>query len=424
MAKRVERGRSDITFADACAELSAVLQPGVRPRIIDALALDDDVDRGMQRLRSAMRTHSLPAVGGPIKLASVIGAFDARARRMGLHLMSTWDYRAHRFSGDNTAVLMLDRCALHQTPAATHRHTAAVLLDHYLATVLGLIASRAWEEGDPNENLARAGVLLAELQSGDSSGCQFAADIETLLLVAVSQYHPEEGAYERLADDLDSLAGSSRLRMALACAGALGGHLRWGLHHMYGRDVGRMRDDNVIDYPLVVFALATLAKAYAEDRSNATIVEGLLNGLSADPRFAVGRTPSWLRTYRESHAETRELVLSMRDALLEDVQQFLPSPRQHSPLGFDCNFLCNALVAMVVTAAIRTGATPPINAMFTRDPLPGWTLDATALFGHTLAAYAIATRQAEDRAPLVTYDPRDAAHAFNVTTTVLREASA
>jgi hypothetical protein len=252
MSKRQARQRTEITFGDACELIEEALAHGARPRILDALDVDSGFAESCDRLRGAMRSHIFPTTGEPLRLNRVVQSFDTRLRRAGLHVLESWDYVAHRFAPDITPVLMLDRCALDRLRPEQHRGAMSVLLDHYFLSVLGVIVARAWDDGDPNENLDRAERLLYALQECDGSGRRFAGDVETLLLMAVSHYHPEEHAYEHLVRSFDALEGVHRSRMAAACAAVLASHLRWGMRFMYGRDVSRMRDDNVVDYPFVV----------------------------------------------------------------------------------------------------------------------------------------------------------------------------
>jgi hypothetical protein len=435
MPTRQQRPRTEITCDAACELLEHALAGDVRSQVLDALDIDGDFALACTRLRNAMRSGVFPTSGAPLKLQSVVQGLDARARRGGLHVLETWDYRAHKFTGEINPVLMLDRCALPRTPADERRAVLSVLLDFYFVSVLGLVVVHAWDGGDPHPTLARAGTLLHALQETGGSGCRFVDDVETLLLASVSNYHPEESAYDGLAERLDVLHGEHRTRMGLACAAVLGGHLRWGLHHMYGRDVGRMREDNVVDFPLVVFGLSTLIGRYdglaslpdgdAEGHAErARIAEGVLNGLSADPRFALDRTPDWLRVFGAQHGDARDALLGHGERLLRDFAAFQPSSGSFSPLGFDCNFLSNAIVAVVATAVATPGERPSINALFTRAAAPGWPADASLRHAHELAAYARATRLATDVSALVVYDPRDAAHSFNVTTALLRERTA
>ncbi len=215
--------------------------------------------------------------------------------------------------------------------------------------------------------------------------------------------------------------------MSLACAAVLGGHLRWGLRFMYRRDVALMRDDNIVDYPFVIYGLLNLLRDYDEERSggvddleHARTVEGVLNGLSADPTFATVKTPRWLRTHQGEHAELRERALDGRDALLADFVSHQPTSRSYSPLGFDANFLCNTVVAMVATALGDPEPRPSLNTLFTRLPSGDATPEDAERHAHALMRYAVGNRVSSE-APLITYDSCEAAHAFNVTSSVLRQ---
>jgi hypothetical protein len=426
MARHHRHHRTEITYASACDLIEHALSDGLRPRILDALTAHEDFPDCASALRGAMRAHTFPTDTEPLRLQRIVHSFDTRARRAGLHVLESWDYVAHRFAPEITPVLMLDRFALDGMPVERRRGALAVLLDHYFLSVLGLVVARAWDEGDPNENLNRATTLLRALQDRDSSNCRFVDDVETLLLMAVSHYHPEEHVYELIARRFDALTAMRRRRMAEACAAVLGGHLRWGLRHMYRRDVSLMHADNVVDYPFVVFGVLNLLRDFEAERSagiggleHARTVEALLNGLSADPTFATSRTPPWLRTHREEHEEMRERLLDNREALLAELAAHQPSARSYSPLGFDANFLCNTVVAMVATALAEAGPHPSLNALFTRLPQDGDTGADAERQARALMHYAMSNRIASG-APLIVYDPYEAAHAFNMTNAALR----
>ncbi|MCA0374246.1 MAG: hypothetical protein LCH84_01170 [Gemmatimonadetes bacterium] len=429
MSKRSAPHPSNISYADACELLEHALADGMRSRILDALLAHDDVRASASALRAAMRAHTFPTGAAPLHLHRVVQSFDTRARRAGLHVLESWDYVAHRFAADITPVLMLDRCALDDVPPARHRTALAVLLDHYFLSVLGLVVARAWDEGDPNEHFDRATALLHRLHGPEGSPCRFVDDVETLLLTAVSHYSPDEHAYEVLARRFDALTGARRRRMARACAAVLGGHLRWGLRFMYGRDVGRMRADNIVDYPLVIYGVLQCLRdvddahtADTDDLEHARTIEALLNGLSADPTFATGRTPPWLRTHQDEHAELRARLLDTREALLDAVATHTSSPRAYSPLGFTANFLCNTVVAMVAAALDASAPQPSLNALFTGLPRDGHTAADAEQQARTLMGYAVHNR-VDGAAPLIVYDPYEAAHAFSMTCTALRQAA-
>src|SRR5207248_5571148 len=121
---------------------------------------------------------------------------------------------------------------------------------------------KSWAEGDPDAARARVAGRLARLQGSDGSGQQAAADAETLLLIATSHYELYDGAYDRLLDKVRTLNGAHRRNIAIGHAASIGSHLRFGFEATYGRDILRMRDDNVADYPWLSFSLLTLMREY------------------------------------------------------------------------------------------------------------------------------------------------------------------
>src|SRR5204863_8874751 len=142
-------------------------------------------------------------------------------------------------------------------------------------------------------NLDRVARLLVCLQGPGGSGQRFAADVETLLLIATSHYELYDGAYDRLLDNVRTLSEVHRYNIAIGHAASIGSHLRFGFEATYGRDTVRMRDDNVADYPWLSFSLATLLREYdgmqddgrlGEGRRREVVAEGILNGLSPDAR--------------------------------------------------------------------------------------------------------------------------------------------
>ncbi|HEY4219183.1 MAG TPA: hypothetical protein VGM67_18700 [Gemmatimonadaceae bacterium] len=423
--RKNQRARSVITYADACTALESALAGGVREQMLDALDSTGDFATACQTLRSAMRSHAFPTLGTPVELHRVVQSFDNRARRSGLHPLQSWDYRAHHFSDEILPVLMLDRCAASRVPPEQRRAALSVLLDHYFTSVLGLMAASAWDDGDPNENLDRVDHLL-DAVSASQPKRRFYDDAETLLLVAVSHYHPVESAYDNLLKRVEALGGAHRIRLAHACANTLGGHLRWGLRFMYRRDVGRMRDDNVVDYPWLVFSLVTLWRelrrmheSNIEGPERDHIAEGFVNGLTADSWLWTAGAPRWLEFMRDEHAELRDELLEHHDYLMAALEVSRPTQGEFSPLGFDCNFLCNTAVAMVATALTDPEPHPSLNALFTLQPHDGWMPPDSERQARRLNAYARAGAPDPTVPALIVYDPREAAHAFNVTSTVL-----
>jgi hypothetical protein len=167
-----------------------------------------------------------------------------------------------------------------------------------------------WDDEKPDENLDRVDGLLAELQGDGGSGQQFAADAETLMLVATSHYEPDDDAYDRLLARSRSLGPVHALRMAIVHAQSMGSHLRFGFEATYNKNMIDMRDDNGVDYRWLCFALATAMREYArihaageQGHAREFLVEAILNGLSADPRAFVRDPPKSLAAVEADRAE-------------------------------------------------------------------------------------------------------------------------
>jgi hypothetical protein len=210
-----------------------------------------------------MRAHVFPVAGGTVSLRRFVDALNARSLRDGLHVLEGWDYRAHKFPDDIVPVLLLDYCARLGIPADEERSALAILLDQYFLSLLMLVAVRSWDSGDPNANLDRVTALLDLLHGPGGSGLRVVENANTLLLLAIAYYNPEEKSFEVFMNRIRTLDESQQLRVALPFAGILGSHLRWGLRFMYRRDIGLMRADNVVDYPMLLFTVLTLVRAYS-----------------------------------------------------------------------------------------------------------------------------------------------------------------
>ena len=421
-----------VTFDDAVGQLDAVLRGDARGAILDEALDAGGLDAALAHVRKAMRSHVFPAASGAVNLRRIVDTLDARTRSEGMHVLQGWDFVAHRFPKDIAPVLLLDYCAQLGIPAQRERAALAILLDQYFLALLSLLAVRAWDEGDANDNLDRVTAALKALQGPHGSGHQFVADAETLLMLAVSYYHPEEEGYGLLVQRAAVLDVSHQLCFARACAALLGSHLRWGLRFMYQRDVGRMRADNAADYPLLTFAIRTLASAYDQllDADNAgtdrdAVVEALLSGLSADPWAFLDSLPTALSGHPDWHADIRRLLAQHRSALLSEFEIHLPSPRTFSPLGFACNFPTNATVAMAALAVQGDDVHPPLNALFAREPDSTPPERSALRLAQRLMAFAASDPARLDArgAPLLVYDPFDGVHCYNTTIRTLSSAT-
>jgi len=151
-------------------------------------------------------------------------------------------------------------------------------------------------------------------------------------------------------------------------------------------------------------------------------LHGLLNGLSADPWAFVGQAPtSWL-AHEALRAEFRDRFMARGADLLNEFEARRPDPKTYSALGFQCNFLCNALVAMVATALGGLPPTSSLDSLLYADHQPATDAKAIAVYAAKLMDYSSAATGSVGAATLVMYDPREAQHSFNTVLRVLREA--
>ena len=428
MASRERRPpQSELTFTEACDQLAVALANQTRREIISTLIGGGDADNALTALRRSMRVHTFATASMPVSLRRAVDTLDARTRNEGLHVLHGWDFRTHRRPNDIAPVLLLDYCVRLGVPPARTADVAAALLDQYWTALLALFAVRAWDEGDVNGNFDRITGLLQTVNGPDGSGRPIVDDAESLLVLAVAYYHPEERAYDDLLAKVWRLDASHALRVALPAAAILGSHLRWGLRFMYQKDVGRMRDDNVVDYPWLLFAVAVLMREYVRLHGGGVhspererVVEALLDGLSADPWAFTGKAPAFLSAHIGVHTELRESLARHRDDLLGEFEQIRPSTKAYSPMGWGCNFLSNAAVATAAIALDDDTRYPSLNALFTRARAgePG----LTERFARRLMQYASdPTRLGAGGAPLITYDPYDSVHYYNTVVRTLKE---
>jgi hypothetical protein len=99
------------------------------------------------------------------------------------------------------------------------------------------------------------------------------------------------------------------------------------------------------------------------------ILEGLINGLTADARAFIGKAPPSLSGYETEHAEFCDLFYKYRANLLEELEALRPSDQTYSPLGFNFNFPHNAVKGFVANAIGRGWVAPlPVNELLTGLP--------------------------------------------------------
>jgi hypothetical protein len=419
----------DVSFDRACALVQSALDPPVRRTVVAEASRRENLGEALRRLGEAMRTDVWHARDVTVNLARTIEAFDRRTRDEGFHALHDWDGESDAVNPETIPVDVLEFVARLRGTGRAEPAVVAILLDYYLFHLLALLSLRVWDEGDADANLDRLDGLLAELQGEAGSGQRFAANAETLVLIATSHFEPREDGYALLLERVRTLNAPHRLNVALGHAASMGCHLRFGFEATYARDIGAMRTDNAADYPWLCFSLATLMRGYpsavADDPSRRLLAEALLNGLSSDvTAFTSTRTPASLAVHDRERAEVAAGIEEHRTALLESFDVYRPSEGAYSPLSFFFNFSHNVVKGTIVDALLRERPWPlSLNDLLTsasRDPAED---ESKVALANTLMWYA---RSNPDRIrgrlmPVIVYDPAAGRRAFGAALRALRE---
>jgi len=402
---------SSTVFDAACASLDAALSGGARRVIVDELATAPTFGDAFARLRDRLRSDGW------------IREFDRQTRDEGFHVLHDWDGKADHVNPNIIPIDVLTYVASLRRDGPADTHAIAVLLDYYYFHLLSLLSVRAWDGGNADAGFDRLQGLLETLQGREGSGQRFVTDAETLMLVATSHYERNEDGYVRLLERTRTVNAAHRLRMAVGHASSMGSHLRFGFEATYGRDTLVMRRDNVADYPWLCFALVTLAREYDAGNRDVSIVEALLNGLSADARAFVGDPVDALAPSESERVEFRDLFLRHRLALVDAFEAYRPRDDAFSPLSFFFNFSHNIIKGTIVDALLgRRAWTPAFNDLLTAGDAGSSSAERLEL-ATTLMAYARANpdRIRGELTPVIVYDPRAGHAAFTVTMKKLRQ---
>jgi len=423
--------KPDHAFDRACALVALALAGDARRAIVAEAARAPDLGKALWRLRDGMRAHAWRAGDRPINLDRAVKRFDSATRQEGFHVLHDWDGKAELVNPDIIPVDVLHYVADKRAGEPPDAGALAVLLDYYFFHILQLLSLRAWDEGDPNQNLDRLTALVGELQGPNGSGQRFADDAETLVLVATSHYERHEHGYTILLDRVRTLDRAHRTRIAVTHAQSMGSHLRFGFEAAYGRDTITMRKDNVADYPWLCWAIATVMEEYArmhaageQGLARETVVEAMLNGLASDARAFVGDSPLYVPSHEQERVGFRTRFLERRADLLAEFEPHRPSPDRYSPLGFFFNFSHNVLKGLVIDVLLRGIRWDlSFNDLLTGLPRDETRSELKIDLAGTLMAYA---RSAPDRIrgrlmPVVVYDAWQGREAFSVTMRKLRE---
>jgi hypothetical protein len=415
-------------FDAACDILEALLTGTAREEILDEVARPGEFGPALLRLRERMRTNTWKVGGRQVTLDYAVKKYDSEIRQRGFHVLHDWDGKADRVNDDTIPIDVLNYVHAQRGHEPLDRGALAILLEYHFVNVLALLSLCVWEEGDADRNLDRLGLLLKGLQGHGGSGQRFADDIETLILIATSHYELNERGFAPLLDQVRTLNRAHRLKVAMSHAASMGCHLRFGFEVTYARDTVLMRDDNVVDYPWLCFALVSLIREYgdggdadAKDR----IAEAMLNGLTGDARAFIGRRPPGsLSRCEAQRVEFCERFETHRTELLAAFESYRPRPDTYSPLSFFFNFSHNVLKGIVVDALLRRSPWElSFNDLLTELPRDDPRTDAKTVLATTLMGYA---QRNPDRIrgqlmPVIVYDALAGRRAFSVTLGKLTE---
>ena len=427
----LEHLKDRVTCDEACEILETVLRGSVRAQILDETQKAATFEQALGRMRTGMRSHNFRTASGKLTLDQLARTLDRRTREVGFHVLHEWHHTGHRFTEENTPVLMLDFFARKRVVPPDPRTSLSILLDYYFLHLLALCAMRAWDGTDANTTLERVTRLVGDLQGPQGSGHQFVECAESLLIHAVSQFHPDDQAYLSLVLKVRHIDQSHQLHFARLSTAALAGHLRWGFAVMYKRDLGRMREDNVADYPWLMIALETLMRGYARMHDTGLtgperddVVEGILNGLTPDPWAFFDQPPASLSAYQTEYAEFRQLFEKYQDPLMEDFARHRPGKETFSPLDFHFSFPHNGMVALVMLALLDGAASDqPFDALLTREAEGETKGCSPRALAQRLMEYSRSIPEGLDAngAVLVVHEPRAGLRHYNMTLSTIRK---
>lgn len=418
-------------FDIICTDLAQLLAGSDRHDFVAEAAEADTLGNALLSLRESMRGHVWMIGGRAFDFARAIEKLDRKTRQIGFHVMNDWDGIADRVNDDTIPVDVLNYLVERRGDAPVSAPTLAMLLDYYFMHVLALLSVRVWDEGDPDANMDRVDQLLHLLQGPGGSGQPFAADAETLLLIATSHYEMYERGYAVLLENVRTLNDRHRSNIALGHAASMGCHLRFGFQATYGRDTINMRDDNVADYPWLLFALNTLMQQYVRLRETGeaaaphdVLIEALVNGLSGDARAFVGKPPTSLAGFEGERVSFRDAFHAYRQDLLPAFEAYRPTEHTYSPLNFFFNFSHNVVKGTLIDASLEGRPWPlTFNHLLTGRADEAARLADRAHLARTLMDYARANPQTirGRLMPVIVYDPAAGRQAYSVAMRKLRE---
>ncbi len=283
-----------------------------------------------------MRAHTFPKQSGKVAFRGVVQALDQRTRAEGFHVLQGWDPMARAFPDDIAPVLMLDYCSRVGIRAGAGREALAILLDYYFLSVLSLFAVRAWDQDDLNTKLDDVTRLFGSCRArGEVVAGSWTTP--TLLLLAISHYHPQDAAYDDLMRKvLAARRGVSIEHGAPGCghsgqpsAMGLSAHVSTRRRPDARRQCGRLS-------VWLLFSVLTLTRAYAAPDAGASAAtdRGRVGGPSAERAYGrpvgiCGPVASCRATeYRTEHQELRDRLHAQAGPLVADVEIHRPDPHR------------------------------------------------------------------------------------------------
>ena len=422
--------KSATSFDILCNDLDAILAGPTRKTLVAEMVSAGTLGEALLRLRANMREHGWQAGEQHFALGRAIEKLDRKTRQVGFHVMNDWDGIADRVNDDIIPVDVLNYLVERRGDQPAEGVVLAILLDYYFMHVLALLSVRLWDDGDADDNLDRVTHLLQLLQGPQGSGQPFAADGETLLLIATSHYEMYERGYELLLEQVRTLNARHQTNIAVSHAASMGCHLRFGFEATYGRDTINMRDDNVADYPWLLYALNTLMQQYVQLRDTggaavpeAVLLEAMINGLSGDARAFVGKPPSSLAKFAGEREQFRAAFHAYRLDLLGAFEQYRPTEKAYSPLSFFFNFSHNVVKGTTIDALLeRRPWSVTFNDLLTAQGDESSSAARISL-ANTLMSYARANPQTIRGRPMpvIVYDPGKGRQAYGVAMRKMRE---
>jgi hypothetical protein len=418
-------------FDTICTQLRQLLAGSARQELVADAARRGSLGEALLVLRAGMRAHGWMVRSEPVDFGRAIEKLDRKTRQVGFHVLNDWDGVADRVNEDTIPVDVLHYLVERRGREPADHSMLAILLDYYFMHVLALLAVRVWDEGDADDNLDTVGDLLQLLQGPDGSGQPFAAGAETLILIATSHFEMYERGYGVLLEQVRTLNPRHQTNIALGHAASIGCHLRFGFEATYGRDTINMRDDNVADYPWLLYALDTLMQQYvrlreADDAAAPaeSIIEALINGLSGDARAFVGKPPRSLTNFEGERLRFRDAFEAYQHDLIDEFERYRPVEQAYSPLNFFFNFSHNVVKGTVIDALLERRPWPVTFEGLLTSRADEADMNVIKIgLARTLMDYARANPQRirGRLMPVIVYDPAKGRQAFSVAMQKLKE---